>query len=292
MLTAKQKIKYLFDSFLASGQKIQCPYCRNEGCKEIDSKYLLTKLMECQNCHLYFRFPVDKKEVNADFYQTEYKETDNITTDLPESAVLEHMKIDHFNTGNKNGDRYLDLFSRLFPSEKSLRIIDYGCSWGYLAYQFKQAGHEVQGYEISRSRAAYGIRNLDLEICSDEKQLRKENHIFFSSHVIEHHPDIAAMIGVAKSLLMNGGYFIAFCPNGSPAYRIKNQEAFHHAWGKVHPNYLNADFYKYVFQGQPYYIASNPINKENIHPLQQQESIIDDLSGEELMVIVKLGVGL
>jgi hypothetical protein len=287
MLTGKQKIKYLFDSFLASGQKVQCTYCKSENCLVIDRKYLLTKLMECQNCHLYFRYPVDKKEVNADFYQTEYKEKDNITTDLPDRALLEQMKIDHFNTGNKNGDRYLDLFSRLFPLEKSLRIVDYGCSWGYLTYQFKKAGHEVQGYEISRSRAVYGISNLEVEICSDENELRRGNHIFFSSHVIEHHPDIGAMIGLARSLLINGGYFIAFCPNGSPAYRIKNQEAFHHAWGKVHPNYLNADFYKHVFQELPYYIAGNPVNKENIHPLQQHETVIADLSGEELMVITK-----
>src|ERR1700738_2947551 len=103
MLTAKQKIKYLIDSFVASGQKVQCPYCKSEIYREIDSKYLVTKLMECQNCHLYFRFPVDKKEVNGDFYQTEYIEKDNITTDLPDRKALEQMKTDHFNTGNKNG---------------------------------------------------------------------------------------------------------------------------------------------------------------------------------------------
>jgi 2-polyprenyl-3-methyl-5-hydroxy-6-metoxy-1,4-benzoquinol methylase len=285
MLTGKQKIKYLFDSFLASGQKLRCTYCKSEDCKEIDRKWIVTRLMECQNCHLYFRYPVDRKEENEDFYQTAYQETDNITTDLPDGAALEKMKADRFHTGNKNGDRYLDLFTRLFPGEKSLRIIDYGCSWGYLTYQFKQAGHDVQGYEISRSRAAYGMENLDVEIKSDENDLRKDNHIFFSSHVIEHHPDIAAMIACAKSLLIPGGYFIAFCPNGSLPYRTKNQEAFHHAWGKVHPNYLNADFYQYVFRDQPYYIAASPVSREAVHPLQPQEKSVDDLSGEELMLI-------
>jgi SAM-dependent methyltransferase len=287
MLTSKQKFKYLFDSLLASAQKVQCTYCKSDNCKEIDRKYLVTKLMECQNCHLYFRYPVDKKEVNTNFYQTEYQEMDNITTDMPDEPMLEQMKKEGFTTSNKNGERYLDLFARLFPSEKTLAIIDYGCSWGYLAYQFKQAGHKVQGYEISRSRVAYGIKNLDVEICSDENLLRKNNHIFFSSHVIEHHPDIAAMIRLADSLLINGGYFIAFCPNGSLPYRLKYPEAFHHAWGKVHPNYLNADFYKHVFRDQPYYIASSPVSKEKIHPLQQKETVVDDLSGEELMLITK-----
>ena len=99
-----------------------------------------------------------------------------------------------FGPEDKNAGRHLELFARLFPEEKSLRIIDYGSSWGYTTYQFKEAGHQVQGYEISRSRAGYGIKNLDVDICTDEKQLRKGNHIFFSSHVIEHHPDIASMI--------------------------------------------------------------------------------------------------
>jgi len=287
MLTRKQKIKYLIDSVLASGQRNQCVYCKSEDCKEIDRKYFVTKLMECQNCHLYFRYPVDKKEENANFYQTEYQESDKITTDLPDSSLLEKMKNEGFTVGNKNANRYLELFARLFPEEKSLRIIDYGSSWGYTSYQFKQAGHQVQGYEISRSRASYGIKNLDVDICMDEKTLRRENHIFFSSHVIEHHPDIASMIHLAESLLINGGYFIAFCPNGSLPFRLKNQEIFHRFWGKVHPNYLNADFYKYVFRNQPHYIASNPIIKENIHPLQMRETTIDDLSGEELLIIAK-----
>jgi 2-polyprenyl-3-methyl-5-hydroxy-6-metoxy-1,4-benzoquinol methylase len=287
MLTSKQKFAYLIDSVLAFGQKIQCTYCGSGNCKEIDRKYLFTKLMECKNCHLYFRYPTDKKETNADFYQIDYKEADQITTELPDHSALEQMKINGFRTANKNGDRFLDLFARLFPSETSLKIIDYGCSWGYLTYQFKKAGHQVQGFEISRPRAEFGIKQLDLEISTDESLLRKENDIFFSSHVIEHHPDIAAMIGLGKSLLKNGGYFVAICPNGSMTYRLKNKKAFHHAWGKVHPNYLNADFYKYVFTDQPYHISSSPIIKENIHPLQKDETVIDDLSGEELLIIVK-----
>jgi transcription elongation factor Elf1 len=288
MLTDKQKIKYLFDSLVATGQKKQCPFCKSEHTREIDRKYLITKLLECEECHLYFRYPVDKKEVNADFYQAEYQETDHITTDLPDNVALEKMKSDGFSTANKNGKRYLDLFDRLFPSNSSLKILDYGSSWGYLAFQFKQAGHQVQAYEISRSRAAYGVKSLGVNILTDEKVLNGGNHIFFSSHVIEHHPDIKNMIQLAESVLIDGGYFIAFCPNGSSPYRLKAPDAFHHSWGKVHPNYLNADFYQHIFRARPYYIGSNPINLEKIHPLQKNEQAVGDLSGEELVVIARV----
>jgi 2-polyprenyl-3-methyl-5-hydroxy-6-metoxy-1,4-benzoquinol methylase len=289
MLTSKQKIKYLFDSLVASGQRKQCPYCKSKNCREIDRKYLVTRLMECQVCHLYFRYPVDKMEINSDFYQEEYQETDNITTDLPDAITLGKMKLDGFSTAGKNGNRYINLFKKLFPSENSLRIIDYGSSWGYLTYQFKEDGHRVQAFEISRARAAYGRQNLGVDIQTEEKTLKPGNHIFFSSHVIEHHPDISAMIHLAKALLIDGGYFIAFCPNGSTAYRLKNPDAFHHSWGKVHPNFLNSAFYKYVFKDNPHYIGTSPVNLEKIHPLERDEFIVDDLSGEELFVIVKIG---
>src|SRR6516225_368030 len=98
MLTGKQKIKYLWDSILASRQRKRCTYC-----------------------------------------------------------------------GGKNAGRHIELFSRLFPLAKSLRISEYGSSWGYTTYQFKEAGHQVKGFEISRTRAAFGTKNLGVEICVDEK---------------------------------------------------------------------------------------------------------------------------
>jgi 2-polyprenyl-3-methyl-5-hydroxy-6-metoxy-1,4-benzoquinol methylase len=286
MLTNKQKIKYFIDSVLATGQEVKCTFCGSTNCLEIDRKYIVTKLLECQNCHLYFRYPVDKKEFNAEFYQTEYQEKDKMTTDLPDAATLEKIKNSSFNSANKNANRFLDLFDKLLPARKPLKIVDYGCSWGYQTYQFLQAGHQVQGYEISRSRASFGSKNLGIEILTNEDQLKGGNDIFFSSHVIEHHPDIPSMIALAKSLLKQGGYFIAVAPNGSTEYRKINPNAFHHIWGKVHPNYLNADFYKFIFKDCPYYIGSSPFVMKNIYPLEDSQ-FIDNLTGEELLVIVK-----
>lgn len=289
MLTPKQKIKYFIESVLAMGQKLECPYCGSGDCKELDRKYLVTRLMECQHCHLYFRFPVDKKNENYEFYQTEYKEQDLIATDLPDENVLKEMIQHQFSSTSKNAGRFLNLFSRLFPGKNSLRIIDYGSSWGYLTYQLAKAGYDVQGYEISKSRAAYGIKNLGVEILTEEKDIRKGNDIFFSSHVIEHHPDISGLIRLAEQSLRPGGYFIAVCPNGSLPFRRKDPSAFHQAWGKVHPNYLNGDFYKHLFQNRPHYIGSSPFRMENIHPLHHDDCMVDGLSGEELLVIAKFG---
>ena len=288
MLTSGQKIKYLVDSLLHVTQKVQCTYCGSRDCRVVDRKYLITTLMECQNCHLYFRFPVDAKETNRNFYQTEYQEQDQITTDLPDEAQLKAIVNAGFTQGNKGAGRFLDLFSKLFPGKKSLNIIDYGCNWGYFTWQFQQAGHQVQGYEISISRAAFGVRQLGVDIVTNEKDLTGGVDVFFSSHVIEHHPDLPSMIDLAKHLLVPGGYFIAISPNGSEAYRQKNPDGFHHAWGKVHPNFLNASFYQTIFKDFSYYIGSSPIEIEKIKPLKSKEHILDRLDGDELIAVTKL----
>lgn len=287
MLTKKQKLDYLFSSMVNIAQDVRCTYCGSTDCITIDRKYFVTRLMECLQCHLYFRHPVDRQDENDKYYQTEYKESDHVTTDLPTMDLLEKLKKENFNSVSKNAGRFLDLFKRLFPLESSLKIVDYGCSWGYLTYQFQEAGHQTQGFEISRSRADFGNKNLGLQIVTDEKSLRGGNDIFFSSHVIEHHPDIKAMLKLAKSLVLPGGYFIAFCPNGSPAFRALHPEAFHRFWGKVHPNFLNAEFFQNIFRDRPYLIGASSVERNHIRPLDSGDQIVDPLTGEELMVIAR-----
>ena len=290
MLSGTQKIKYLIESALRVGEKIACTNCGSSDCRQIDRKYFFTRLFECNKCHLYFRHPVEKVNQNEKFYQEDYIEKDKITAALPGKEELEAWKLDGFSHGNKNAKRYRDLFERIFPGlSSSTRIIDYGSSWGYTMWQLNQFGYDVEGFEISRPRAAYGEQNLGLTIRTNEADLRGENDIFFSAHVIEHHPFIPGMIELAQKLLKNNGYFIAISPNGSTQYREKEPEGFHRAWGKVHPNYLNVDFYKSIFKDLPYYIGSSPFNLEKIGPLDDKQQITDTLTGEELLVIVKFG---
>jgi 2-polyprenyl-3-methyl-5-hydroxy-6-metoxy-1,4-benzoquinol methylase len=288
MLSNNQKVGYLFDSALRYFEPVRCTCCGSANCRVIDRKYLVTRLFECENCHIYFRHPVEKSTQNKEFYQEQYQEVDNITALLPSRAELEEMKKNGFVKGNKNADRYHQLFQQVIPDRKPLAVIDYGCSWGYISWQLKEYGHQVQSYEISQSRAAYGNREMGLHIITEEDQLLPEVDIFFSSHVIEHHPSITSMVNLAKKLLKPGGYFIAVSPNGSNDFRRKNPTGFSQGWGKVHPHYLNAAFYKTIFSDLAYYIGSSPFNFNVIKPLEAKQQIIDELSGDELICIARL----
>lgn len=289
MLALKQKFEYFIDSVMRYSEARKCPSCGSKNVKQIDRKHVVTRLFECKNCYLYFRHPVESTKSNFSFYQKEYAEDDDITTNLPSDSELEKLRSKNFETeSNRSADRLLGLFSSILPSVKGAKIVDYGTSWGYLSFQFKRAGMDVQSFELSVPRANFGNKKLDLNIKTSANELKGGNDIFFSSHVIEHVPKVSDMIETGKNLLKDGGYLITICPNGSPEFRKKNKRYFHLAWGKVHPNLLNAKFFENAFKDYPYYIASSPFDLEAIKNWDQKSQVIGNLDEGEIVAIAKI----
>ena len=175
------------------------------------------------------------------------------------------------------------------PSEGIL--VDYGSSWGYVSSQFKAAGFETQSFEISVPMARKGNELLGLDIRSRQEELKGGNNVFFSSHVIEHLSDIRPLLDTAKSLLAQDGLFMAFSPNGSSEYRKMNPEIFHSLWGMVHPNFLNEAFYSFIYKDHPYIITSSPYKRLSLFEnWDRQSQIIDQTSGEELLVVALINI--
>ena len=56
----------------------------------------------------------------------------------------------------------------------------------------------------------------------------------------------------------------------------------------VHSNFLDEDFYKSYFKDYKYYITSSPYNQNTIKKfVDSDNSYCEELSGEELLIIVK-----
>jgi len=256
----------------------------------VDQKYFFTRLFECQECHLQFRHPSDSKAFNEEFYQTDYEQDDGITTDLPSAEVLHQMISNNFANSPKNAEPVINLWQSLFARLDEIKAIDYGCSWGYMSYQFIKKGVQLQSFEISKPRAVFGNKNLGLDIKMDVKNLQPENNLFYSSHVIEHVPSITDMINQAKRLLKREGFFVAECPNGSTAFRKINASGFHQCWGLVHPNYLSDKFYQQLFKSNPYLITSTPFSLDAIRQWDGKSQVTLETSGGQLLVIAKPNV--
>jgi len=282
------KLSFFVNSLVKYNTLIKCPSCWSTDCNIIDRKFIVLRLFECLNCSLYFRHPTENEFNNKLFYQNEYSEKgDSFTTYMPSSSELEELKNISFNSGsNRDIKRVIEIFQKIFLNIEGLKIIDYGSSWGYMSYQMALQKMNVQSYEISSPRADFGNKNLGLNIRTNESDLFGDVDIFFNSHVIEHVPSPSKMIETSKKLLSTEGVFVCICPNGSPQFRQKHLNSFHTGWGQVHPNYLNAEYFKKSFKNNPYFIGSYPTGPIGLDKLNNSQTI-GDLSGNEIIVVAK-----
>ncbi len=251
-----------------------------------DRKKLVSRLFECQKCHLKFRHPKDDGQRSFKYYTNEYAESDGITTTLPNKADLEKLVNTNFGDTPKNADRYIELMRFLKPNG-DIRVLDFGANWGYTSYQFQKAGIDVVPYEISVPRAQYGMDNLGLNIVTDIDKIDGQFDFVFSAHVIEHLPNINILFDLAKKLTKKGGFLLTFCPNGSLSYKAANPIGYHKCWGHIHPNYISEDFFKTEFAKNAYFIGSGD-NLDRVQNWDQNSQIVDDMSEWELFSIVRL----
>lgn len=280
------KLHYLYLCVLASGQKKSCPYCGGKQFDLVQRKYLITTLLKCKHCKLQHRHPKDNDAFLEDFYQEDYEVDVEMMTDMPDSVTLAKLKEQNF----PDLRDFSPIIKAALPGRKDIRMVDYGCSWGYNIFKLQQEGIAASGYELSRPRAAYGRNNLEVSIADKEQDIPTGNDVFFSSHVIEHLPHIDKFIEFCKSRLNPDGLFMAFCPNGSKEYRQRDEYTFTVTWGSLHPNYLDVEFAQHLFRNNPYLILTSdwPYNLEEIGSWDGKSQVVSpDRGGYELLIIAK-----
>lgn len=251
----------------------------------VDKKYLVTKLLKCNNCNLQYRFPVDDTSFNENFYQEDYEES-GLTTDLPSDVELNRLIEVNFKNSEKDFSRHINSIMKLTKGVEKIKFLDFGANWGYATFQFLKVGFDVEAYEISRSRAKFAEK-FGVNIKTELKEISKGKDVFFSAHVIEHHPRVSDMFSFAKSVLNENGIMITYCPNGSKEFREYKPNEFHSFWGYVHPNYIGREFIETVFKNNPYAIGSNLSEKEMIESWDGKSQQVYDLKGSELVFFVK-----
>ncbi|MFT5858097.1 MAG: hypothetical protein ACI865_000181 [Flavobacteriaceae bacterium] len=282
---SNRKIKYLIRSLSNTIQNKECPNCGSKDLKRIDRKYLITSLLKCNECCLNHRHPKDSAKWLEKFYQTEYKIDTHMMTDLPTDAEIKIQKQENFSS-LRNESIYI---SALFNS-KPIKLIDYGCSWGYNVFKLLNDGHNAVGYELSVPRALFGEEKLGVKIFSKLEQLPVEQDLMLSSHVIEHLVDLPKFFQFSKVHLKNDGVFMAFCPNGTAEYRTREPETWHGSWGDIHVNLIDVEFAKLAFKDNPYLIltgdwAFDPKEIEEWDGMSQKVGAKKD--GKELLIIAK-----
>ncbi|QPN59116.1 methyltransferase domain-containing protein [Synechococcus sp. CBW1002] len=203
----------------------------------------ITKLLECQDCYLRYRFPVDSDVSNYKFYQNSYVQA-GLTTDLPEKDKLSKLIRSNFLNTEKDFSTYIPILQ--FASsqlKRKLSLLDYGANWGYACYQFEQLPfvQAVCAYELSLPRRAYGEKELNIQYVDSSSEITEGIDVLFSSHVMEHMSNPSKLKEFADVVLKPDGIIILACPNGSNSARYKNL-SWSKLWGEVHPNFISDHF--------------------------------------------------
>lgn len=281
------KIGYLAASTARSIARLNlgCPSCGFGDSDIIARKYFVTTLRRCRDCKLLFRAPTTPLSVYEQYYQSEYRS--GLTTELPDDKELTRYLSRKFSGTEKDFTRYIAILESL-DVPKGARILDYGCSWGYGCWQLHEHGYKAVGYELSKSRAAYGREKLGVEVIEETREIPGTFDVFFSTHVVEHVPDVATFLKFAFSLLARNGIFVAITPNGSQQYRRLKESNWMRVWGYKHPVLLDEEYVVRTFGGSSYLATTRLRDYEGItNWARSGGSIIGDMTGWELLVAVR-----
>jgi 2-polyprenyl-3-methyl-5-hydroxy-6-metoxy-1,4-benzoquinol methylase len=196
------------------GQPRVCPYCGPSSVvKRVRRKKVIVEILQCQSCHLWFRWPMDTPHEHDSYYQEEFA-GDAPQIMLPGSDELRLLKSTNFSETALDINNKIRVLQALHPGG---RVLDFGCSWGYGTYQLRQHGFDALGFEISRPRAVYGRTKLGLNIIETSDELAKlpkgSFDIVFSNHVVEHLPDIGTTFAMLTRLLHQEGFVFHVLPN-------------------------------------------------------------------------------
>lgn len=188
-----------------------------------------------------YRTPTTSDQESSAYYQDDY--SSGLTTEVPDERALAELVESGFAGSAKDFTRYVALLTAVgVPC--GARVLDFGSSWGYGAWQFRRAGFDVTGYEVSEKRAAYALERLGVPVTSNLSQVTGPFDVVFSAHVLEHVPNLRETISFAMDRLDPQGYFVAITPNGSIARQKVDPGRWTRAWGLKHPNLLDEEFYR------------------------------------------------
>ncbi len=262
----------------ATLQDRSCPYCGSRKSQCIGRKNVILQLRRCNQCDLMFRYPKNDRAESHGFYQKDYQQ--RTVTKLPTEDELENHIRTRFAKVGRDLAEHLSVIRELVPQG---RVLDYGCSWGYCVFQFREAGYDAVGFEVSASRVEYGRTALRVDLSTDVDHFPDASFdLIYSAHVLEHVDEPASVFRDFQRLLKPGGKFFLFVPNcaGNSATRLQTQ------WGPMlgekHVLALTPEFFQrnLTSHGFSLSFASSPYAQP---PRQFEDN--PDVTGDELLVV-------
>ena len=255
--------------------------------QRIARKKLVLDVLQCQQCLLIFRWPMETAEEFNRYYQQDYME--GAITDLPRPEELARLCATDFRGEALDLAGKIQMLRALQPAG---RVLDYGCSWGYGVHQLRAAGFDAVGYEVSAPRAAYGRAGLGVEILDTPKALENlaasSFDVLFSNHVVEHLPVLGGAFDEFFRVLRGGGLLFLVLPNFNGAAARNGQFL---SWiGEAHPIAPTREFFLRNLPAHGFgnvHCASGPFTENAAEQVALSRFDALETEGDELLVLAR-----
>ena len=170
------------------------------------------EVSNCNQCGFLFADNIPAQDFYDEFYEKNIKYTYDIHEyDLPQGLINIHMH---------SYQLLDDHLKKMIPlSKDSVKILDIGCSTGYLLHLFKSDGYKnVLGVEASKACSYIGRELYGVEIVSNplsELALSDQFDLIILSGVLEHISDINEAMKSILPLLSRNGLIYIVVPDAS-----------------------------------------------------------------------------
>jgi 2-polyprenyl-3-methyl-5-hydroxy-6-metoxy-1,4-benzoquinol methylase len=185
-------------------KRIRCPVCGSTSTRELWS-YPHYTFVRCPVCTLVYQNPQPLPDNLFERYDDEYfaYEIEN------EEAYFNLMKLGLDDIG------FDAVTADLTVSRRA--VVDIGCATGRLLSSLKDSGWRVQGVEVCRPSAEYGIKTYGIPIhigTLESARLPDASfEIVHCSHLIEHLTDPVSFLAEVRRVMGSDGRFILSTPN-------------------------------------------------------------------------------
>jgi SAM-dependent methyltransferase len=206
------------------------------------------KFYRCPYCDIAFLYPPMSEEEEHNFYTREFEKfmEKRAGKDFDWSGPEAHIR-----SNKKQYERRLRFFSDLISPGK--RVLEIGCSSGFMLLPLKEQGLEVAGVEPSGGFTTFlknqGVPVYDsLEVLSAISSGTKKFDLVLHFFVLEHVRYPIEFLRKALEFVAPGGAMVFEVPSRSdPLICIYNIPDFHKFyWSVAHNYYFNCQSLEYV----------------------------------------------
>ena len=232
---------------------IDCPLCNSKkGNIEVITKHVYggngSAFYKCSSCEVIFQFPGLSDKEEKIFYKKEFEKfmDSRIGQKSKWQKAEDHIK---FNIETKiRRKKYLDKFL----TKKTQKILEVGCSSGFMMYDLIKKGHTCHGIEPSGIFSKF-LKKKKIKLFKNLNEIKKKNNkydLVMHFFVLEHIKEPISFLKDQLSLLKDKGKIIFEVPSYEDAlhkvYDIPEFERFY--WSVAHPWYFNLKSLKYLLK--------------------------------------------